>query len=328
MAIRIGVIALEDPQSKKLIELLEGLGVEIGFRLLPHEILESHIRTESIDVWLLNVDDDNWDDRFDDLLERATVPVFFNEPSDIQKQQHLQFWGENLIDKLRSMAEESKGKRTAATKREESKPQENVSPKANEESNLHVWVLGASLGGPAAVKLFLQKIPRSLEVCFVLAQHIDSNFLPSLAKTLQSDNGFTPVMVEGSHQLKHGQLILTPVDSRVVITPTGIIGSSDAKWSSSYAPCISDVIQEVSETFKYSGTIIFSGMGDDAIEGCRASRAKKRPVWTQAPETCANPTMPEAVVEAGLVDYTGTPQQLAEALILYVKQGKHAQLNK
>lgn len=320
---RIGVIALEDPQSKKLIELLEGLGVEIGFRLLPHEILESHIRTEAIDVWLLNVDDDNWDDRFDDLLERATVPVFFNEPSDIQKQQHLQFWGENLIDKLRAMAKESKGKRTAANLKAVGEAPKPATKQDAGESDLHVWVLGASLGGPAALKQFLQKIPKSLKVCFVLAQHIDNNFLPSLAKILKSDNGFKPVLVEGSHQLREGELVLTPVDSRIVITPTGIIGTSDAAWSSSYSPCISDVIQEVSETFNYSGTIIFSGMGDDAVEGCRVTRGKKRPVWSQSPETCANSTMPEAVVEAGLVDFTGSPEELAEALILYVKQGKH-----
>jgi chemosensory pili system protein ChpB (putative protein-glutamate methylesterase) len=48
----------------------------------------------------------------------------------------------------------------------------------------HIWVLGASLGGPNAVKEFLDALPKGLPVGFVYAQYIDARFQKALIQTL------------------------------------------------------------------------------------------------------------------------------------------------
>jgi chemosensory pili system protein ChpB (putative protein-glutamate methylesterase) len=40
----------------------------------------------------------------------------------------------------------------------------------------HVWVLAALLGGPEAVKSFIQALPKDLSLAMVYGQHIEENF--------------------------------------------------------------------------------------------------------------------------------------------------------
>ncbi|MBF6723691.1 chemotaxis protein CheB, partial [Acinetobacter baumannii] len=64
-----------------------------------------------------------------------------------------------------------------------------------------VWVLGASLGGPAAVKLFIDCLPPRLPVAFVLAQHIDGGFLDTLCQVLRRDSTLDCQVARSGQQL-------------------------------------------------------------------------------------------------------------------------------
>lgn len=47
-----------------------------------------------------------------------------------------------------------------------------------------VWLLAASLGGPEAVKAFMDALPGGLPVGFVYAQHIEASFESALSLSL------------------------------------------------------------------------------------------------------------------------------------------------
>ncbi len=47
-----------------------------------------------------------------------------------------------------------------------------------------VWLLAASLGGPAAVKEFLDALPGGLPIGFIYAQHIDAAFETALPQAV------------------------------------------------------------------------------------------------------------------------------------------------
>lgn len=180
------------------------------------------------------------------------------------------------------------------------------------DTRLHLVVLAASLGGPAAVKRFLQSLPSGLPAVFVLAQHIDPGFLPVLARALESASPYQVVMVEGSHSLEPGQLVLVPVASRLSFAGGGLVTASPAHWTPPYAPCINDVMQDVARVYGQDAfAIVFSGMGDDGAEGTRAMVASGGEVWAQDADSCANSSMPDSARATGLVAYTGTPEELA-----------------
>ena len=135
-----------------------------------------------------------------------------------------------------------------------------------------VWVLGASLGGPAAVKLFLDCLPANLPVAFVLAQHIDGSFLDTLCGVLGRDNPILCKIGVDGEALRHGELAIVPVEYAVRFRHDGRIQSTGETWEGPYAPSIDQVIQHVGEGFGNAcGAILFSGMGNDGAIAARVA---------------------------------------------------------
>jgi len=56
-------------------------------------------------------------------------------------------------------------------------------------------------------------------------------------------------------------------------------------------------------------------MGEDGSLGAKKMRERGGVVWAQSVDTCANSSMPEAIINNDLADYVGTPEQLAETLV-------------
>ncbi|TQV89026.1 chemotaxis protein CheB [Aliikangiella coralliicola] len=184
------------------------------------------------------------------------------------------------------------------------------------------WVIGASLGGPAAVKRFMQCLPKDIPASFVIAQHIDENFLPVLAEILTNNSQFEVVVANGSNEMLSGKVFLAPLKGKTVFLQDGsMLVDHSQKWSSPYSPCIDDVIDSVSHAYgELSGAIIFSGMGEDGLIGAKKMRERGGVVWAQSTDTCANSSMPEAVIDNGEVDFVGSPEQLAEKLVDYLNR--------
>ena len=183
------------------------------------------------------------------------------------------------------------------------------------------WVIGASLGGPAAVKRFLNCIPADINAGFIIAQHIDENFLPVLAEILTNSSQFTVTVAQGSNDIEPGKVYLAPLKGKLVLLQDGsMLVDHSQKWSAPYSPCINDVIESVSQVYgDLSGAIIFSGMGEDGLNGARKMRQQGGQVWAQSTETCANASMPESVINNGETDFIGTPEQLADKLVRELK---------
>jgi chemosensory pili system protein ChpB (putative protein-glutamate methylesterase) len=193
-----------------------------------------------------------------------------------------------------------------------------VAVNSNQDSDvLPCWVIGASLGGPAAVKRFIQCIPKDIKASFIIAQHIDESFLKVLAEILTTNSQFEVSIATGSNEMKQGTFFLAPLNGKTVFLQDGsMLVDRSQKWSGPYLPCIDDVIDSVSQSYgANSGAIIFSGMGEDGLAGARKMRERGGIVWAQSVETCANSSMPESIINNDQADFIGTPEELAEALV-------------
>ncbi len=182
------------------------------------------------------------------------------------------------------------------------------------------WVIGASLGGPAAVKRFLQSLPKDINASFIITQHIDENFLPVLADILTSSSQFEVKVANGSNAMTAGQIYLAPLNGKTIFLQDGsMLVDRSQKWSEPYSPCIDDVIESLSAVYKEkSGAIIFSGMGQDGLNGAKKMKALGGQIWAQSVDTCANPSMPDAVISEQLTDVVASPEMLAEQLAAHL----------
>ena len=189
-----------------------------------------------------------------------------------------------------------------------------------EEELLPCWAIGASLGGPAALKRFLQSLPADINASFIIAQHIDDNFLPVLADILSSSSSFDVKVANGSNPMEAGKVYLAPLKGKIVFLKDGsMLVDHSQKWSEPYTPCIDDVVSSLSSVYgDKSGAIILSGMGQDGLKGAREMLNQGGQVWAQSLDTCADSSMPEAIINQGLTQIIEPPEKLARRLADYL----------
>jgi two-component system chemotaxis response regulator CheB/chemosensory pili system protein ChpB (putative protein-glutamate methylesterase) len=179
-----------------------------------------------------------------------------------------------------------------------------------------VVVLGASIGGPDALRTFLAGIPPGFPALFVLAQHLDNGFFERLAQQLQKASRIPVRVAQAGEQAAHGQVLVVPSDVRMCIAPDGSIAGEAHAEAPRYRPCIDDVMRDIADRFGSRATaIVFSGMAGDAIEGSVYLTAKGGEVWAQTPESCVVSSMVDGASAKGVVEFFGTPRELADRCV-------------
>jgi chemosensory pili system protein ChpB (putative protein-glutamate methylesterase) len=291
-------------------------------------------------------------DFLDQLLEQFDLPVLFNDSASthIIAAAHHGDWGRRLAQKLVALVMHHRQAKTikdeaAATVPAEQpasvpellRPADDVqgrtsvaggrTPGATKPavpkmpiSNagvLRVWVLGASIGGPQAVKSFLNAIPFELPIAFVLAQHIGTGFATLLAQQLDSTAAFQVIPAQSGHSLRHHQVVLAPVEEDLVINAEGELELKPITQDDRlYRPSIDAIMTNVAQRFgRHAGAVIFSGMGNDGLRGAQSIVEHGGVVWAQDAESCLISSMPDHARKAGLVSFSGTPEVLAKRLV-------------
>lgn len=176
----------------------------------------------------------------------------------------------------------------------------------------HVVVLGASIGGPDAVREFLGAVQGNSRTVFVLAQHMGADFVELMAQQLQRATRMHVLMPSSGQIAKAGDVLIVPVTERLLLEPSGEVRLVTPDQASPYSPSIDQVLFDVADRFgDRAMAIIFSGMAHDAIEGAKYLAGKGGRVWVQDPSTCVVSSMIDGAVEAGIVSYIGSPADLA-----------------
>jgi len=324
---RIGVIADTSLQGHLLSSVVKSQGFELFASTDPAH-LDQSLLLAGPDLWIVDLtQEDRWSDFLDVLLEQATAPILFSDGlAPARSAQDYPRWERRLLTKMLDYVERPVIEERLE-KIESAKPPR-VIPAPQEFSGLpvgeapaRVWVVGASLGGPAAVKLFLDCLPENLPVAFILAQHIDGGFIETLAKVLVRDNGFRCRVGYQGEVLAHGTVLIAPVDYEITFNPNGQILSAGKEWDGPYAPSIDQTIANASQCFRERAHVImFSGMGNDgAIAAPQVAKLGSQ-VWAQSAGSCAVSSQPDSVRETGCVSFSGTPEQLALQLVDHVRR--------
>lgn len=295
-------VVLNESLTKKFIKKLEG--IESDVVLFDMESIE-----------------DEHLEYLEQLLEQKQVPVIINDVSalTINEVKISSKWNNQLLEKISVITGRDNWDNDKTTT--DIMNTTTVVDICQSELAKNVWVLGASLGGPEALKNFLSGIPNDLPIAFIVAQHLGENFVSHLAEQLARHTGFAVMVAKAGHVLRHGEILIAPTEKRLVINSIGAVELKNIVKKTRYTPSIDTVIKDVVTRYKNNaGTIIFSGMCDDGVEGCKKIAAKGGQVWTQNSESCVISAMPESVANKIAVNISGTPEMLAKQLVSYIKR--------
>lgn len=323
---RVAVLNDDLVQQHMLSDSLRRLGFDLVLNTDPARLTQAQLDAVATDVWLINLADDGESFAGLETLLLGDVPVLIGmDPAPQRTCQTFLRWEKRLFSKLRDLthapapaasvpAAESAAVPKAAI------PLPVVLQDNHAERALQIWVLGASLGGPEAVKAFLDALPADLPVAFVYAQHIDPRFETALCQAVGRHSAFRMRNYEPGMSLAAGDVLIAPVTRTFAMLSNDRIHASQEPWPGPYGPSIDGVIEAVSRyAGQRFGCILFSGMGSDGAESVSAL-PDTTPVWVQRSDTCGNASMPESAISTGRVNFIGDPYQLALQLVDHVKQ--------
>ena len=186
-----------------------------------------------------------------------------------------------------------------------------------------LWVLGASIGGPEAVREFLREIPRDYPALFLLAQHMGVEFVDMMAQQLARATPLTVRTPTHGERVGHGEVLIVPTTHRLQVDPEGIVVLERVDGDGTYTPSIDRVLRDAADRYGASASaIIFSGMTTDAVEGSKYLAGKGGTIFAQHPDSCVVSSMIDGVIEAGIVKFLGTPRELAEQILAESVRGK------
>jgi len=338
---RVGILADDRLQQHMLSSTMLNLGFDVVVCTDPDRMEWYDSSDCSLDVWLVDVVLDDLPEPCDwlDSLLDGEVPVLLGFEQAPSKTSHaFPRWQKRLYEKLsevaRNMPATAESEKSLAVIRalDEARVgkgraiQRLPLPRVFSGRNLEgqparcVWVLGASLGGPPAVKDFLDALPAGLPIAFVYAQHIDERFEETLSATIGRHSAFELVTLKENEPLRVGQVLVAPIKNQFGFSSAGLLTAKDAAWPGPYGPSIDQVILTVFGHYQcVSGVILFSGMGNDGSEAIMSINSPDLTVWVQSPESCINSSMPESALETECVKFRGDPFQLANQLVNRLK---------
>ncbi|WLD58242.1 hypothetical protein NFC81_00265 [Salinispirillum sp. LH 10-3-1] len=327
---RIGILADQPLQQQRLRSLLTEAGLHVVLCTAPQRTSPALLDSSSVALWLVDTDLEACpDDVLDAVFGEHQAPVIINEGmAQRQDEQAYQAWSRRLLDKIHSALPPAVSSPVTALIDDRElfslpTPVKTVLPlpssltPTNEHDPVRtLWVIGASLGGPAAVKTFLDLLPAQLPCAFLYAQHIDAQFQDSLLNAVGRHSSLTLTHLREGITLRNGHVYLVPVEQTFSLDATNLVQLHDTRWSGPYAPSIDETMEFAAVQFSgQCHALIFSGMDGDALVGAEQIRAAGGQVWTQAPRSCIQSAMPDAIHQAGLSNYRDTPQALAHAIV-------------
>lgn len=178
-----------------------------------------------------------------------------------------------------------------------------------------IVVIGASAGGPAALREFLSALPVELPAPVLIVQHLPPNFGEALAQDLSRFTPFGVALAAIGDELLPGRALLAPGRQALRIVGGQIVGMADAEHIGVHGQAIDRTMESVANAYG-SGAIgvILSGMGEDGVRGLRAIKERGGITFGQDEESCQVYGMPRRAAELGLLDRTGPPSRLGGAI--------------
>lgn len=239
-----------------------------------------------------------------EAMRRGAVEVV-GKPEDTGRWHRL---AETLPEMVRTAA-------AARTRPPEDRPRR--APKVQPTSTELRWVgIGASTGGPAALRELLEALPEGFAMTFVVVQHIAGGFEAGLADWLGRELAIDVRLAEDGEAPGPGTVRLAPGGSHLLLAPDGRLRLDRASPPrSGHRPSVDTLFSSMARSFPRScAGVLLTGMGSDGVAGLLELRAAGALTIAQEMLSCVVHGMPRVAVERGAAEIELSPRQMARYL--------------
>jgi len=163
--------------------------------------------------------------------------------------------------------------------------------------------IAASTGGPAALQRILGDLPGDFPAPILLVQHIARGFTEGLAEWLGAGTPLRVKLAEHRETLAPRTVYVAPDDRQLGVGVGDRLEVLDAPPVERFRPSATHLFESVAQRYGPAVTgVILTGMGRDGVAGLHRVHEAGGHVIAQDRATSVVYGMPNAAVEAGVVD--------------------------
>lgn len=179
-----------------------------------------------------------------------------------------------------------------------------------------VVVVGASTGGPVALRELLSELPREFPAAVLVVQHMPANFTKVLAAQLDRSVPMRVREAETGDRLEPGLALIAPGGFHMLVGSDSRIRLTEGPEVEGHRPSVDVTMQSATQLYgsRVKG-VILTGMGRDGRMGMLSVRSKGGKTFAQTGETCIVNGMPQAAVDLGVVDRVAPPRDIGRLLV-------------
>ncbi len=137
-------------------------------------------------------------------------------------------------------------------------------------SSVPLIAIGASTGGPAALREVLQSLPADVGVAVAIVQHVDEQFSASFISWL---NEYSPLLVRAAHPGDHfraNEVLVCGREDHMVMTLGGSLDYTPHPTELVYRPSVDVFFESLAKNYKtQSVAVLLTGMGKDGAKGLK-----------------------------------------------------------
>ena len=142
-------------------------------------------------------------------------------------------------------------------------------------SGVEVVAIGASAGGPIAVRSILSALPRDFPAPLLVVQHMAQGFTEGFVEWLAGYCALRVKVGEDGEPLLPGTAYLAPGGVQMGVDPLGRIRLTPGGPGQIHCPSVSHLFNSVARVYgRHAIGVLLSGMGGDGAEGMREIRAR------------------------------------------------------
>jgi two-component system, chemotaxis family, protein-glutamate methylesterase/glutaminase len=179
-----------------------------------------------------------------------------------------------------------------------------------------VVVIGASTGGPTALRQLLGELPSDYGSALIVVQHIPKSFTAVLAAQLNRTSRLEVREAEDGDELRSGLVLVAPGGYHLIVRSGLRVQLVPGKEDVGHCPSIDITMQSAAQVAGARTTgVVLTGMGNDGTEGLRAIRLRGGTTIVQDAASCVVNGMPQRAIDVGVVDHVASPNGIAELLL-------------
>jgi len=179
----------------------------------------------------------------------------------------------------------------------------------------HIVVIGASTGGPQALRDILSTLPASFPVPVVCIQHIGSDFLSGMVEWLDDACVLTVCKACQGETPLPGIVYFAPEEAHLSLDSDGRFLLSIEPPVDGHRPSVTVTMDAVARYFGSSAVgVLLTGMGRDGADGMASIAAAGGITIAQDEASCVVYGMPKEAVALGSVQHILPLDQIAQEL--------------